>query len=121
MPPGQNWPRRKPGRFFSGRHEVEVRFGDPIRPHAVEDRHDVMDRVRAFWERKDLAPPPALEPKEAAPDPAPMPSGRFRPAARPAAPTTGAPASLPRDATPPRPPAPVASAERPVYGPSSSV
>ena len=32
MPPGQNWPKRKPGRFFSRRHKVEVRFGEPIAP-----------------------------------------------------------------------------------------
>ena len=32
MPPGQNWPKRRPGRCFSRRHKVEVRFGDPIRP-----------------------------------------------------------------------------------------
>ena len=32
MPPDQNWPRRLPGRFFSRRHQVEVRFGEPIRP-----------------------------------------------------------------------------------------
>lgn len=56
MPPGQNWPQRKPGRFFSRRHEVEVRFGDPIRPGAVEDRGQVMDAVRAFWDSKGLAP-----------------------------------------------------------------
>ena len=30
MPPGQNWPKRKPGRFFSRRHQIEVRFGQPI-------------------------------------------------------------------------------------------
>lgn len=76
MPPGQNWPKRIPSRFFSRRHEVEVRFGDPIPPRAVEDRGDVMDEVRAFWDRKGLAPVPVLEP-----DPAPTPSGRFPPVA----------------------------------------
>jgi len=107
MPPGQNWPQRKPGRFFSQRHEVEVRFGKPIRPRAVEDRGDVMDEVRAFWNRKGLAPAPVPEPaeqREAAPapgpalesepapegvlepDPAPTPSGRFPPVAPPAPP-----------------------------------
>jgi 1-acyl-sn-glycerol-3-phosphate acyltransferase len=90
MPPGQNWPQRKPGRFFSQRHKVEVRFGDPIRPRAVEDRGDVMDEVRAFWDRKGLAPAPVLEPEEPpeavpAPDPAPTSSGRF-PAVAPPAP-----------------------------------
>jgi len=81
MPPGQNWPQRKPGRFFSRRHEVEVRFGDPIRPHAVEDRGHVMDEVRAFWDRKGLAPPPVLEPEEQRKAvPAPGPAPEFAPA-----------------------------------------
>ena len=106
MPPGQNWPRRKPGRLFSRRHEVEVRFGKPIRPRGVEDRGDVMDEVRAFWDRKGLAPAPVPEPEEvpeagavdapaAAPesegvlalDPAPTPSVRLRPVAPPARPS----------------------------------
>jgi 1-acyl-sn-glycerol-3-phosphate acyltransferase len=59
MPPGQNWPKRIPGPFFSRRHQVEVRFGDPIRPRAVEDARQAMDEVRAFWDRKGLAPAPA--------------------------------------------------------------
>jgi 1-acyl-sn-glycerol-3-phosphate acyltransferase len=59
MPPGQNWPRRIPSRFLSRRHQVEVRFGEPIRPRDVEHRHEAMDAVREFWERKGLlAPPP---------------------------------------------------------------
>jgi 1-acyl-sn-glycerol-3-phosphate acyltransferase len=108
MPPGQNWPQRKPGRFFSRRHEVEVRFGDPIRPRAVEDRGDVMDEVRAFWDRKGLAPAPEGQ-REAAPapdparqpepepevvlepDPAPASSGRFPPVAPPMPPAAGMP------------------------------
>jgi 1-acyl-sn-glycerol-3-phosphate acyltransferase len=52
MPPGQNWPKRRPGRLFSRRHKVEVRFGAPIAPRTVEERKEVMDEVRAFWERK---------------------------------------------------------------------
>lgn len=62
MPPGQNWPQRLPGRFFSRRHEVEVRFGEPIRARDADQRREVMDEVRAFWDRKGLpAPsPPAL-------------------------------------------------------------
>jgi 1-acyl-sn-glycerol-3-phosphate acyltransferase len=52
MPPGQNWPKRKPGRLFSRRHKVEVRFGPPISVHDVEQRKEAMDEVRAFWERK---------------------------------------------------------------------
>ncbi|MBA3262132.1 MAG: 1-acyl-sn-glycerol-3-phosphate acyltransferase [Thermoleophilaceae bacterium] len=99
MPPGQNWPQRKPGRFFSRRHKVEVRFGDPIRPRAVDNPRDVMDRVRAFWDRKGLAPVPAP-----APDPAPRSEpalaakvvlepdpGRFRPVAPPAPPAAPMP------------------------------
>ena len=59
MPPGQGWPRRIPGSLFSRRHEVEVRFGRPIRPTDADHRHDVMDEVRGFWERKGMpAPPP---------------------------------------------------------------
>jgi 1-acyl-sn-glycerol-3-phosphate acyltransferase len=112
MPPGQNWPQRKSGRFFSQRHEVEVRFGKPIRPRAVEDRGDVMDEVRAFWNRKGLAPAPegqreaalapdpARQPEPASepepevvlePDPAPTPSGRFPPVAPPTPPRAGMP------------------------------
>jgi 1-acyl-sn-glycerol-3-phosphate acyltransferase len=63
MPPGRNWPRRIPGRLVSRRHEVEVRFGDPIRPRSAEDRHEVMGEVASFWRRKGL--PPAPEPVEA--------------------------------------------------------
>ena len=75
MPPGQNWPRRIPSRFLSRRHQVEVRFGEPIRPRDIEHRHEAMDAVREFWDRKGLP---------AAPEPAPP--GRFeRPAAAPPA------------------------------------
>jgi 1-acyl-sn-glycerol-3-phosphate acyltransferase len=78
MPPGQGWPRRVPGRFLSRRHEVEVRFGRPIRPRDADDRHEVMDEVRAFWERKGLPVAPGrtgsarFERSSAAP---PAPSG----------------------------------------------
>ena len=58
MPAGQNWPRRIPGPLLSRRHEVEVRFGDPIRPHKTDDARDVMERVRVFWEGEGLAPVP---------------------------------------------------------------
>ncbi len=89
MPPGINWPKRKPGRLFSRRHDVEVRFGDPIDPGGGRDPREVMDEVRRFWERKGHpAPPPAPEPqvepqvlverrpiiaREAAPEPSPQP------------------------------------------------
>jgi 1-acyl-sn-glycerol-3-phosphate acyltransferase len=52
MPPGQNWPKRRPGRLFSRRHKVEVRFGAPIAVQSVDDRKQVMEEVRAFWERQ---------------------------------------------------------------------
>jgi 1-acyl-sn-glycerol-3-phosphate acyltransferase len=65
MPPGQNWPQRIPSRFFSRRHEVEVRFGEPIRARDPEQRREIMDEVRAFWDRKGLPavpePAPAVE------------------------------------------------------------
>jgi 1-acyl-sn-glycerol-3-phosphate acyltransferase len=54
MPPGQSWPKRKPGRLFSRRHKVEVRFGNPIHARDEQHRRDVMDEVRAFWDRKGL-------------------------------------------------------------------
>jgi 1-acyl-sn-glycerol-3-phosphate acyltransferase len=52
MPPGQNWPKRKPGRFFSRRHQLEVRFGQPIRPQSEAERREVMEEVREFWEHE---------------------------------------------------------------------
>ena len=54
MPPGQNWPKRRPGRFLSRRHKVEVRFGRPIAARDEAERREVMDEVRAFWDRKGL-------------------------------------------------------------------
>jgi 1-acyl-sn-glycerol-3-phosphate acyltransferase len=58
MPPGQNWPKRRPGRLLSRRHRVEVRFGEPIRPHDESERREVMDEVREFWGRKGLPAKP---------------------------------------------------------------
>jgi 1-acyl-sn-glycerol-3-phosphate acyltransferase len=52
MPPGQNWPKRRRGRLLSRRHKVEVRFGRPIAPRDESERREVMDDVRAFWDRK---------------------------------------------------------------------
>jgi 1-acyl-sn-glycerol-3-phosphate acyltransferase len=48
MPPGRRWMHRKPARFISRRHPVQVRFGAPIRPRPGEDRTEVMERVRLF-------------------------------------------------------------------------
>ena len=45
-----------PGRLFSRRHKVEVRFGEPIRPRDAAERREVMAEVRAFWEREGLPP-----------------------------------------------------------------
>ncbi len=59
MPPGQNWPKRKPARILSRRHKVEVRFGEPIAPRDESQRREVMAEVRAFWERKGLPAEPA--------------------------------------------------------------
>jgi 1-acyl-sn-glycerol-3-phosphate acyltransferase len=64
MPPGRNWPKRLPGRFFSRRHRVEVSFGTPIHPIGTEHRREVMDEVRAFWadqERSGGAKPPEVD------------------------------------------------------------
>jgi 1-acyl-sn-glycerol-3-phosphate acyltransferase len=58
MPPGQNWPKRKPGRLLSRRHKVEVRFGDPIHPRDESERRQVMDEVREFWGREGLPAQP---------------------------------------------------------------
>jgi 1-acyl-sn-glycerol-3-phosphate acyltransferase len=52
MPPGENWPKRLPGRLFSRRVKVEVRFGQPIPPRDPSERHEVMDEVRAWWESR---------------------------------------------------------------------
>jgi hypothetical protein len=62
MPPGQNWPKRKRGRLASRRHKVEVRFGEPIAPRDESERREVMEEVRAFWERKGLPAEPAAAP-----------------------------------------------------------
>ena len=61
MPPGQLWPKRIPGRLFSRRHKVEVHFGEPIRPHDTSERHEVMEKVRLFWEREGATDDPAAE------------------------------------------------------------
>jgi len=52
MPPGQNWPKRRPGRLFSRRVKVQVRFGPPIPPRDPSERREVMAQVRECWERE---------------------------------------------------------------------
>jgi 1-acyl-sn-glycerol-3-phosphate acyltransferase len=64
MPPGENWPKRLPGRLFSRRVKVEVRFGQPIPPRDPAERHEVMQQVRAWWERQGR-PEDAGEPQSA--------------------------------------------------------
>ena len=55
MPPGRNWPQAAfPPGPLSRRHEVEVRFGDPITPGFGEPPREVMDEVKSFWEREGL-------------------------------------------------------------------
>jgi 1-acyl-sn-glycerol-3-phosphate acyltransferase len=49
MPPGRRWMHRKPGRFLSRRHLVQMRFGPAIRPRPDEDPTEVMERVRLFF------------------------------------------------------------------------
>jgi 1-acyl-sn-glycerol-3-phosphate acyltransferase len=66
MPPGQNWPKRLRGRFFSRRVKIDVRFGPPIPPRDPSERREVMAEVRAFWEREGRPesgeePPSALD------------------------------------------------------------
>jgi 1-acyl-sn-glycerol-3-phosphate acyltransferase len=61
MPPGRNWPKRLKGRFFSRRHRIEVRFGEPIWPAEGEHRHEVMQRVRASIDPEAPRPAPAPE------------------------------------------------------------
>src|SRR5215216_6119724 len=50
MPPGQNWPKRRPGRILSRRHKVEVRFGRPIAPRDESERRDVLLMHQALHE-----------------------------------------------------------------------
>ena len=50
MPVGRYWMRLPPGRPIPRRRPIEIRFGAPIRADDTEHRHDVMERVRAFFE-----------------------------------------------------------------------
>jgi 1-acyl-sn-glycerol-3-phosphate acyltransferase len=58
MPVGQNWPKRLPGRWPRRRHDVEIRFGTPIRMVPAEDCCAVMERVREFYVRCGAATTP---------------------------------------------------------------
>ena len=66
MPAGQNWPKRKPGRFISRRHKIEVTLRR--RRSRREDpptRREVMAEVRAFWEREGTPAEPPSPPATA--------------------------------------------------------
>lgn len=54
MPAGQNWPKLLKRGPLRRRHKIEIRFGSPLEVRDVADRRDVMDEVRAFWERKGI-------------------------------------------------------------------
>jgi 1-acyl-sn-glycerol-3-phosphate acyltransferase len=55
MPPGRRWMRRRPdGR----RRDVRVAFGPPIPPRPLEERREVMEQVRLFFERQGATTTP---------------------------------------------------------------
>jgi 1-acyl-sn-glycerol-3-phosphate acyltransferase len=73
MPPGLNWPKRLSGRVLSRRHEVVVRFGEPIWPGEDEHRTEVMARVREFLTGEPAEPEPTPAPEPARePEPEPV-------------------------------------------------
>ncbi|HEV2752871.1 MAG TPA: lysophospholipid acyltransferase family protein, partial [Solirubrobacteraceae bacterium] len=53
MPPGKSWPHRRGWRC---RHPVELTFGAAIHPQSVDEREEVMARLRAFFAGADPAP-----------------------------------------------------------------
>jgi 1-acyl-sn-glycerol-3-phosphate acyltransferase len=55
MPPGRRWMRRGRGRR---RQELRVVFGPPISPRPREERREVMDDVRLFFESQGAATTP---------------------------------------------------------------
>ena len=56
MPPGQNWPKRRP---WKRRYQVDIRFGEPITPLQGEHGSDVMARVMAYFESQGAERAPA--------------------------------------------------------------
>jgi len=50
MPTGRGWMTRAPGAGIGARRPIEIRFGAPIRPALGEDRNEVTERVRRFFE-----------------------------------------------------------------------
>jgi 1-acyl-sn-glycerol-3-phosphate acyltransferase len=83
MPPGQSWPKRVRGRFFSHRHPVEITFGDPIEVRPGDDVEKIKERVEAFFDaRRGHAEEP--EPvQEAVVIPLPTPAATAAAAAAP--------------------------------------
>jgi hypothetical protein len=58
MPVGRYWLKRLPGKPLPKRHPIEIRFGAPIQTDG-EHRTEIMQRVRAFFERADTETTPA--------------------------------------------------------------
>jgi 1-acyl-sn-glycerol-3-phosphate acyltransferase len=54
MPPGRFWPRRRHHVPLSGRHRIEVSFGDPI--IATADADQVMESVSTFFQNGSVSP-----------------------------------------------------------------
>jgi 1-acyl-sn-glycerol-3-phosphate acyltransferase len=55
MPAGRSWMRRRADRQ---RQSVRVVFGPPLAPRPVEERREVMEQVRLFFERQGAATTP---------------------------------------------------------------
>ena len=55
MPPGRRWMRRARGRR---RQDVRVAFGPPIAPRPPEERREVMEQVRKFFESQGAVTTP---------------------------------------------------------------
>lgn len=88
MPPGQSWPRRRP---WQRRHPVEVTFGAALHPRSSEERHEVMERLEAFFAGRDALPARPGTPAQTRPGPASAPSAPSPSAVRGAAPVSDRP------------------------------
>jgi 1-acyl-sn-glycerol-3-phosphate acyltransferase len=55
MPAGRRWMRRRPG---GRRQNVRVAFGAPISPRPAEERREVMEQVRLFYESQGATTTP---------------------------------------------------------------
>jgi 1-acyl-sn-glycerol-3-phosphate acyltransferase len=68
MPRGHHWMTFKAGRP-GPRHALDVRFGEPIASPSVEDRDEVMERIRLFLAESGadtVAPPPRAPQRQTA-------------------------------------------------------